>query len=177
VYNFFLENEIQEILSEKNQLLQIGDASNFIHDDHHKDLIQNQKVQSYNVDDLMPNGKLRAHSLKIFECVRLGLIGFENLFLKYLTLCKQCNTFVNIYRNESFYSKHHDGSVLTALYVLWDGYGNKTGGDFHFTEYEYYPYLPHNSCIVFPSFLVHEVSKLVCDETVSRISINQRFVI
>jgi hypothetical protein len=177
IYDFFLDHEIQEILEEKDQLLKSGDASNFIHDKHHQELIHNQNVQSYNVDLLVPNGKLRVHSLKIFECVRIGLIDFENLYLKYLTLCKQCNTFVNIYKNESFYAKHHDASVLTALYILWEGYGNKNGGDFYFTEYEYYPHLPHNSCIVFPSFLLHAVSKLTCDESISRISINQRFVI
>lgn len=177
IYDFFLDHEIVEILEEKNQLLSAGDAINFIDDVHHKNLIVNQKVQSYNIDKMLPDGKLRVNSLKIFECVRMGLIGFENLYLKYLTICKQSNSFVNIYKDGSYYSKHHDGSVLTALYVLWDGYGNKSGGDFYFTEYDYVPHLPHNSCIIFPSFLTHAVTKLSCDETLSRVSINQRFVI
>jgi len=177
LYDVFHNHEISQILEDKNKLLCEGDASKFVNDPHHINLIQNQKVKSYNVDSLIPNSSIRKYSLKIFECAKMGVFGFDNLFLQYFHICKPCDTYVNIYNNESYYSKHHDGSLLTALYIFWDGFGNKNGGDLYFPDYEYFPHMRHNSCIIFPSIVFHEVTKLMCDDSLSRVSINQRFLI
>lgn len=180
IYDYFSRTEVADIYQDKKFLQSKGDPSQFIdkEDFHHQELIKSSNVVCYSIDKLLGGeSNTKRYMRKIISHFEIGSLEFTNPFLNYIPLANQENCHLNIYKNESYYSKHHDGAVLTALYLFWEGIGNRNGGDFLFSEYNYIPHLENNSCIIFPSFVMHEVTKMTCDDSISRITINQRFYI
>jgi hypothetical protein len=181
IYDYFTDWEINQIFNEKNYLMSKGDPLQYIesHDEHHKNLITNENVITYRVDTHYQGEREKSAILnlikKIYSLNSMGFLNYnENPYLKYISASNSDETYINVYKNESYYSKHPDKSVLSMVYVLWEGFGNFSGGNLFFEEYNYSPYLLNNCCIIFPSYEVHEVKKLLCDETLSRFTINQR---
>lgn len=179
IYDFFSRKEVSDIFQDKKNLQSRGDPLQFIHneDHHHQDLIKNCNVVCYSVDRLLGESETKRHMRKIISNFEIGSFGLTNPFLNYIALANHENCYLNIYKNDSYYPRHQDGAVLTALYLFWEGFGNRSGGDFIFSDHNYAPHLENNCCIIFPSFVMHEVTKMNCDDSISRVTINQRFYI
>ena len=113
---------------------------------------------------------------KIYDLYLHRVIGDKNPFLNYIPLSNYDQTFIQYYYNGSDYFEHHDGAILTILYVLYDKESKFDGGEFVFTKYRYKPYLTNNCCIIFPSYEIHKVEKIFSEEKEKpvRYSINQR---
>jgi 2OG-Fe(II) oxygenase superfamily len=178
IYDVFTGFELNQIMEEKRYLENINPLDYIdSNDEHHIELIEKQKVKTYPIQRINNSSKIKSILKKIYNLRGMEILSEENPYLRYIDATTQENIFLNIYKNGSKYHKHCDTSTLTALYLMWEGSGRINGGDFIFNEYNYKPYLTHNSCLIFPSYLQHEVEELFCDETVSRITINQRFYI
>lgn len=178
IYDYFDEEELSNIHKEvkKYCVEQIFNKN----DKHHTELLQNNKTLSFSLDEMHMNNRNNSFILqaikKIYEMAKNGtLYSKDNPFLKYIPSSNQDNTFLQLYKNDSSYYEHGDGSVLTFLYpfVL-----NATGGDLVFTEYEYKPYLTNNCCFIFPSYERHKLTKVKSNsKSFARFSINQRIYI
>jgi len=97
----------------------------------------------------------------------------ENPFLNYLDMTNVDLTQVNYYPDGSNYNHHADHAVISAVSTFWDEKTFK-GGELHFKEYDYTPYMESNTMILFPSFEQHEVTNVTGE---GRFSINQFFFI
>jgi 2OG-Fe(II) oxygenase superfamily len=179
IYDVFNGFELNQIMEEKKYLESLNPLDYVdVNDAHHIDLFEKQKVKSYGIQRILnDSSRIKDIAKKIYNLKGMGILGEDNPYLRYIDASTQENLFLNIYKNGSRYDTHYDTSTLTALYVMWEGNGRVNGGSFVFNEYNYRPYLTHNSCLIFPSYLDHEVEELFCDDAVSRITINQRFYI
>jgi hypothetical protein len=82
-------------------------------------------------------------------------------------------TLLNRYCNSQKYDSHSDQSSFTGLTVLIHDPEKVKGGRLSFTDYNITLGAKHNSCIIFPSWVAHSVSKLKSSEGGRRYSIAQ----
>jgi len=106
--------------------------------------------------------KILTASRKIFSPDFIESIK-SNPFSGYLTHSTFDSTLLSYYRNESAYPRHTDNSSLTAVTTFWKNPKKFTGGDLVFTDYDYIPKMEHNTLIILPSFIAHNVTKLNID--------------
>jgi hypothetical protein len=88
---------------------------------------------------------------------------FCNLSFGYSTI-KFCNTYdtqLGYYENSDYYQAHRDSACFTALTWLYKEPKQFSGGDLTFTEYDYKINIKNNMMILFPSFVMHEVDKII----------------
>lgn len=62
------------------------------------------------------------------------------------------------YRNGDYYKAHRDNAKLTLL--LWLGEHSFTGGDLYLPDFDYTIKFEPNTAIIFPSYYLHEVTKV-----------------
>ena len=67
-------------------------------------------------------------------------------------------TLLNYYEENHEYGRHHDKSVFTALTLFWKEPKQFSGGDLILNGTE--ANLKPNDCIIFPGYVVHEVTPL-----------------
>ena len=82
-------------------------------------------------------------------------------------------TLLNRYSNSHEYAPHTDTAAFTAITILLHKPKQVTGGDFNFPDYDISCGCENNSCIIFPSWVSHSVSKLRCFGAGRRYSIAQ----
>jgi hypothetical protein len=85
-------------------------------------------------------------------------------------------TMVSYYGEGDYYLPHRDNTVLTAVTFISEEYGSDegfSGGDLTFTDYDITIPFKHNSTIIFPGCIRHEVSKVHASEGKGRFSIVQ----
>jgi hypothetical protein len=186
IYNYYSEAEVNNIFFEKKKLIETCNPLDFIgsNDYHHQQLIKNSKTNSFDLDKIFANNRTNSNILnytnKIFEiALKDDCFNYKfNRYLKYILSSRRHLTWLNVYKQGSEYESHQDLSVLTVLCVLWESSNDKVQEDnLFFSEFNYVPHLPNNSCIIFPSYEYHEVKKLQCDLDSERISINTRLYI
>lgn len=180
IYNFFDEEELKKVLLEIKEIdkLNLNIKTN---DVHHKELLLKNNTKSYCLDNIYLEKRNQSSILdlitKIYNLNRKSKLNLEeNPFLNYIGVSNSDTTFLQIYQNDSSYFEHQDASVLTFLYVFWEEPKSFEGADLIFTKYDYKPFLQNNCCLIFPSFELHKLSKMVSDGA-KRYSINQRIYV
>lgn len=87
---------------------------------------------------------------------------------------------ISYYENKSYYKEHHDESILSAVLTFWKMPKKFIGGNLRFPKYQYTPKMKHNTLILFPSFVRHEVTEVHMendDGINGRYTINQFFYV
>jgi Rps23 Pro-64 3,4-dihydroxylase Tpa1-like proline 4-hydroxylase len=181
IYNFFDVHELNLINAELHSLF-TSDYKIKPDDEHHLNLLNKDKTQDYNLDIIYENRREQSNILmlikKIYTLDNNILDTKQNPFLSFIKASNHDNTRVNKYHNLSSYSKHHDNAVLTMMYPFWKDPKEFEGGDLFFANHEYKPYLKNNSCVIFPSYEMHELTQIKSkNDNVNRVSINQRVFI
>jgi len=92
--------------------------------------------------------------------------------IPYLSINKDV-TILNRYLDSQKYYPHYDIAAFTAITVLLHKPEKIDGGEFNFVDYDISFGCINNSCVVFPSWVEHSVSTLVCAEDSRRYSIAQ----
>ena len=178
IYNCFEKSTLKNILSE---LQGFTKPAKYYVDEHHKSLGHTFNTEPFCLDDIYTNNRNKSSILQATERIldlKLDEHGASNPFLSYLPITNKDTTFIQRYRQGSSYPNHHDGSVLTFLYLL--KVKEHTGGNLIFSKYNYTPHTPHNSCLIFPPYEVHRVSEVFSktkDKDPVRCSINRRYYI
>jgi hypothetical protein len=176
IYNYFEKIEITKITEEINSL---EDKCLDLQDDHHRDLFNRSNSESYNMDALFNQRRENSETLtslrKVFD-LKLETYVDKNPILGYLPTTNADVTYVQKYRNGSFYPPHVDGSVLTFLYPIH--LQEFSGGELLFPKYDYSPHLEHNCLLIFPSYQIHKLGEIKSKhDGYVRYSINQRYYI
>ena len=176
LYNVFGKSILENIIEELTSLTQIHTP---LSDKHHQSLLQEFKTQPFCLDNIYKNKREKSVILKAtmgVTALRVQEHGASNPFLYYLPITNKDTTFVQRYHNGSSYENHEDGAVLTFLYPI--KINEYRGGDLIFSRYNYVPHIPHNSCLIFPSYEPHQISEISSstDQPV-RYSINRRYYI
>jgi hypothetical protein len=185
IRNYFSDEEIENIITEKNDIITNVNPLELIpdHDFHHKNLVNINKTFTFDLDRLYSNRREDSNILrctrKIFTLSTNCSLNFKlNNYLKYIPLCRKDSSFLNVYKDGSYYDAHIDLSTLTVLSVVWDTPVEVPASDhLYFYDYDYSPNLYNNSCIIFPSYEVHGVKKINCSLDSQRITINQRLYV
>ena len=187
IHNYFSEEEVENIIAEKNDIITNVNPLDLIseNDFHHKNLINSNKTLTFDLDrlytDRRVNSKILQYTRKIFTLSKNCSLNYNlNNFLKYIPISRRDTSFLNIYKDGSYYDAHIDISTLTVLSVVWDtstSVSECKSDHLYFYDYDYYPNLHHNSCIIFPSYEVHGVKRINCSPNSHRITINQRLYV
>jgi hypothetical protein len=177
IYNFFEKNEVIKIVDEISNYDEIQRNQDDIH---HNNLHKFNDTIAFSVDELFDNNRENSILLKLLEKINsLNLSQFKdkNPFLGYFPCTNLDNTFVQRYKNGSFYPPHDDGSaILTFLCPLY--LQEFVGGELNFITYNYQPLLKHNSLLIFPSYEIHELNQIESNSNgYVRYSINKRYFI
>tara|TARA_R100000306_G_C4356597_1_gene133058 strand:+ start:511 stop:1092 length:582 start_codon:yes stop_codon:yes gene_type:complete len=173
VYNFFERPILKSILHELKTLTKVHHK-----DPHHRSLLNKFSTEPFCLDNIYNDKREKSSILSATDIgtLRLHEYGKLNPFLYYLPLTNKDTTFIQRYRNDSSYESHDDRAVLTCLYLVKTK--KYTGGDLIFSRYNYTPHLPHNSCLIFPSYETHQVSAISANTNDPvRYSINRRYYI
>lgn len=103
-----------------------------------------------------------------------------NEYCKYIEFSNIDYTMISYYEDKSFYLSHHDKATVSSVTTFWKMPKMFDGGDLKFTESNYIPKMNHNTMIIFPSYVKHEVTPVVMkdnDGIHGRYTINQFFTI
>ena len=187
IHNYFSDEEVENIITEKNDIITNVNPLDLISDNdlHHKNLINSNKTLTFDLDRLYDsrreNSNILKYTRKIFSLSKNCSLNYKlNNFLKYIPISRRDTSFLNIYKNGSYYDAHIDLSTLSVLSVVWDTatpVSECRSDHLYFYDYDYYPDLQHNTCIIFPSYEVHGVKKISCSSNSHRITINQRLYV
>ena len=74
------------------------------------------------------------------------------------------NTLLQYYENSDYYKPHTDHAVFTLVTWFFREPKNFTGGKFKFTDMNFELEIENNMCVIFPSFLWHEVEEVTMIE-------------
>lgn len=102
----------------------------------------------------------------------------QNFYHSYFLTFDLDATLLQYYENGDNYAPHVDTSLFTAVTWFYKSPKQFKGGEFKFTELNFEIDCEHNSCVIFPSNLIHEVNKVTSDlkssdEPYGRFSITQ----
>ena len=114
---------------------------------------------------------------KIFSITNLMK---ENIFSNYFRIVNRDFTMISYYEDGAFYAPHDDLFVLSSVTTFWKEPKNFDGGELRFVDSNYTPEMYHNTMVIFPSFVNHEVTPICMknnDGTNGRYTINQFYTI
>ena len=75
------------------------------------------------------------------------------------------NTLLQYYENSDYYKSHTDHAVFSLVTWFHKDPKKFTGGNFKFTDLDYTIEIENNMCVIFPSFLWHEVEEIKITES------------
>jgi hypothetical protein len=178
IHNFYDDEEQKliweelEFLNKPNKLLS-PDRTGDLSASFNKRSIFLEELYTYNrqVSNILTVNK------KIFNIIDLMK---ENIFSNYLGINNRYQTMISYYEDKAYYSCHHDSFTMSSVTTFWKEPKKFSGGDLRFVDFDYTPEMYHNSMIIFPSFVNHEVTP-VCmennDGINGRYTINQFYTI
>lgn len=182
IYDYFDNIEFNSIKNEI-EYLETNKLKNMWYDNdtHHKSLYDEFKVDSYYIDRIFENVRNNSILLnsitKIYNLNREGFLDkTKNPLLNFINDSNSDSTMLHSYKNGSSYYEHKDNAVLSFLYTFWDEPKEFIGGDLIFGAYK--PKLKSNCCLIFPSYELHQVTKVESKKLgIVRWSLNQRIYI
>ena len=177
IYNCFEKSTLKNITAELQAFKE--PPKDYINE-HNKSLGHGSFTsEPFCLDAIYNNKRHESSILKATQRIidlKLDEYGKSNPFLNYIPLTNKDTTFIQRYRQGSTYPNHHDGSVLTFLYLI--KVKEHTGGNLIFSKYNYTPHTPHNSCLIFPPYEIHRVTEVFSKiKGPVRYSINRRYYI
>jgi|SaaInlStandDraft_4_1057021.scaffolds.fasta_scaffold15524_2 hypothetical protein len=103
--------------------------------------------------------------------------GYNSWFMDQVQIVRS-NTLVSYYGDGDAYMPHRDNSVLTAVTFITEGWVEDEsapfqGGDLVFTDYGITVPYKHNTTVIFPGFIRHEVTPVSSSKGRGRFSISQ----
>ena len=105
----------------------------------------------------------------------------ENTFSNYLRSVNiRYQTMLSYYEDKAYYSSHRDAFTVSSVTTFWKEPKKFTGGELRFVDFDYTPEMYHNSTIIFPSFVNHEVTPICMennDGINGRYTLNQFYAI
>ena len=105
------------------------------------------------------NSHILKHS-KIFDPLFIESICNLHWVFKYLKYSDKDGILLNYYDSDDYYEAHFDCSTLTCIRWLYNEPKQFTGGELYFPEFDYSLNCYNNTGILFPSCVLHEVSKV-----------------
>lgn len=167
INNFFNTEELSGIFKEINA---VENSAEF-KDPHHAQV----RAQSHSLDILYENRREDSTILQLITKIyKLKLDTVQNPLLNYIGISNADNTMLHAYANGDSYFEHHDNAVLSFVYTF--RIKPYTGGDLMFGNYK--PVLDHNSLIIFPSYVRHQVTPISSEQSGTvRYTLNQRIFI
>jgi Rps23 Pro-64 3,4-dihydroxylase Tpa1-like proline 4-hydroxylase len=84
----------------------------------------------------------------------------EHLLLDSFFLTTKDMTLLSYYSNDDYYKSHRDGASWTMIYWIYQEPKLWEGGELLFEQLDLSVEAQSNSCVLFPSFLLHEVVKI-----------------
>ena len=136
IYNCFEKSTLKSIISELQGFKK--PAQHYV-DEHHKSLGRTFNTEPFCLDNIYTNKRNKSPILQATQRtldLKLDEHGASNPFLNYLPMTNKDTTFIQRYRAGSSYPNHHDGSVLTFLYLI--KVKEHTGGNLIFSKYRPY---------------------------------------
>jgi len=98
---------------------------------------------------------------------------FDNIF-KYLRKSNRDHTLLSYYEENSWYKSHEDRAVLSIITYYWKEDKKFVGGDLKFTSHNYTVDISPWDVIIFPSFILHEVSPVTLLPGIEKNKLNGR---
>lgn len=189
IYDVFEDAQVTSLIKEAKSISEKYDHKAAIdllkndktkHDEdkkHNVDVIKDHNTKVFELANVAPEGIIRNLCWNIPKLFFLNTI--EKTYLtNYFYGLSRDRVFFQFYENGASYPSHRDLTTLSAVYIFYnDAKSIIKGGKFKFDDYNYEPYLLHNSCILFPGWAKHSVSELTCDANNFRISVYQAFCI
>lgn len=106
---------------------------------------------------------------KLFNPLISNELCKYDVFFGHLINCNKDTTLVNYYANEDYYHPHTDYSSLTA--VTFFSFGEFSGGQFCFSDYEVELESISNRTVIFPGCVRHGAKPIITKENNYRITI------
>jgi hypothetical protein len=97
------------------------------------------------------------------ELIRNTVVGLNPYHKHYENLTYD-NTLIQYYENDDRYGPHFDKAVFSLVTWFFKEPKKFSGGNFKFNDLDIQFEIENNMCIIFPSFLTHEVEKVIIDE-------------
>jgi hypothetical protein len=177
IYDVFEEIQVSSLVEEAKKISNTYDDKTAIEllrgDKHNLGVIEKYGTRVFVIDQVMPNGVIRNLCWNIPKLFFLNAID-RTYLTNYFHAVSCDKLYLQVYKNGDSYPTHRDCTTFSMVYVFYDKPTSKIeGGKLKFDDYNYEPHVPHNSCIMFPGWIQHSVSKLQCEEDNFRISLSQ----
>ena len=167
IRNWYSEKELEDIWVELDKLS--NPYSMQLPSDTGSAVLENASLKNGHgifLDDLYINRRESSSILSMRE--KFFNDNFYNLILSvdrsfnHFVNSTSDRTLVNYYEQNHFYKKHYDRSIFTCVVPIWKEPKKFTGGDFLISDKSFN--LKSNDLIVFPGYLIHEVTPISMNE-------------
>jgi hypothetical protein len=177
IYDLFDDIQVSSLIQEAKDIAgryNEKEAATLLKGDpHNLGVIEQYGTKVFVIDNVMPNGIIRNLCWSLPRLFFLNVIEKTYLTNNFFSVSND-KLYLQLYKNGDSYPIHRDCSTFSIVYVFYGNPQSKIdGGKLKFDDHDYEPYLKHNSCILFPGWINHSVSKIECDETNFRISLSQ----
>jgi hypothetical protein len=81
-------------------------------------------------------------------------------FFKGIAMTNSDTTLISYYEDDDEYGAHHDESVYSAVTFFFREPACFSGGDFHFSDFDYLVERKSNRMVLFPGFINHRVTPI-----------------
>jgi hypothetical protein len=177
IYDVFEPLQVTSLVQEAKDISKNFDKNSSIemlaNDEHNLGVIEKYGTRVFIIDKVMSDGVIRNLCWNVPKLFFLNAI--EKTYLtNYFHSVSSDKLYLQLYKNGDSYPDHRDCSTFSIVYVFYDNPNSKfEGGKMRFTDFNYEPYLLHNSCIMFPGWINHEVSEFKTSDNNTRISLSQ----
>lgn len=100
---------------------------------------------------------------KLFDEPFMNTLINWNPIFSFLPNTNFDNSLVQFYSNGQYYKPHRDSSTYSVVTCLYQTPKSYTGGELRFPDFDYSVDLNCNQSILFPSYLLHEVTPVATD--------------
>lgn len=114
---------------------------------------------------------------KIFSKEFVAEAVKESPIFNYITTSTSDHTLLSYYESSNYYLPHFDSATLTAITYIWKTPRQFSGGELIFHDDNYKVDVECFDTIIFPSFMVHEVTPVKLNNGVPEWQYNGRFAI
>lgn len=177
IYDVFEDLQVSSLIEEAQKISSKYDDETAIKllegDRHNLGVIEKYGTKVFVIEQVMPNGVIRNLCWNIPKLFFLNAID-KTYLTNYFHAISCDKLYLQVYKSGDSYPTHRDCTAFSMVYVFYGKPNDKIeGGKLKFDDYNYEPYLPHNSCVIFPGWIQHSVSELKCDKDNFRISLSQ----
>jgi len=162
VENFFSDEEYHDVWQEMQYISKRMRPPNETHAAMSDGLYRKRGVGVFLHDFLIDqaDSSIFRATRKIFMAYHDAVAGDFYLSGMYRYWCNFDTILTQMYVNGDYYKPHWDSPVLTHITLMHKTPKQYTGGDFVFPQFNYIVPLENNQSILFPAFIMHEVTQV-----------------